>query len=124
VSSLPSSSWPPEVRASLHRLVILARSREFKISQPDFTCLFETAMVDFMLHFGEHASTTGFAEGMRQGHIRGRRKGRGLPEIAKPRGRPMSVNSIMKKIGDGRQKSPNKKPVVGFYLAAVCTCSQ
>jgi hypothetical protein len=84
-----SSDFPPEVRTALRRVLDIANgSREFEI-----------ALADLMVRLSEHASTTGYAEGMKEGRIRGRRKGRGLPEIAKPRGRPMSVDTIIKKLG-------------------------
>jgi hypothetical protein len=76
-----SSTFPPEVLAALRRVLALAKG------SPEF----ENAMADFMCLFGAHASSTGYAEGMKEGLVRGRRRAKGLPEKAKRHVRPMST---------------------------------
>jgi hypothetical protein len=63
----------------------------------------ESAVVAFAAATHKYGLTIGcemgYAEGLRQGHIRGRRKAKGLPEIAKPRGRPKSVARLLREAG-------------------------
>jgi hypothetical protein len=84
---------PPEHIRTLRALLAIAKdNREL-----------EDAVVTFALALHRHAYETGrelgYAEGLRQGRTRGRRRAKGLDEIAKPNGRPRSVDRILKEAG-------------------------
>jgi hypothetical protein len=80
---------PPESLASLRHLLSLDKgSGEF-----------EEALAKVLLDFSSHSFEKGHAEGLKEGLARGRRAGRGLPEIAKRPGRPKSVARMIKEAG-------------------------
>jgi hypothetical protein len=84
---------PPEYVRTLRELLALASGNP----------RLEAAVEAFALSVYEHALKTGYdmgyEDGMKKGRIRGRRRGRGLPEEPKRPGRPMSIDTIIKKLG-------------------------
>jgi hypothetical protein len=90
ISPSPSaSSWPTKVRAALRQVLNLPHgSREFEI-----------ALADLLFNLSQHAAAAGYDAGLKEGRIRGRRRAKGLPEIAKPRGRPKSVARLLREAG-------------------------
>jgi flagellar biosynthesis/type III secretory pathway protein FliH len=59
----------------------------------------EDAIVALAIVVHQHGYETGYEKGFRQGHTIGRRKGRGLSGIPKPRGRPKSFAKKLKELG-------------------------
>jgi len=80
---------PPGSPASLRHLLSLAKgTREF-----------EEALARILWAFSSHSFEIGHVEGLKEGLVRGRRRAKGLPEIPKPRGRPISVTRMIEEAG-------------------------
>jgi hypothetical protein len=91
---------PPEHIKTLRALLAIAKGN------PELEAAVEAFALALHKHALEIGCETGYAEGLRQGRIRGRRRAKGLPEIAK-RG---SLARRLKELGFSLDDIPEPPP--------------
>src|ERR1700730_17433483 len=93
---------PPEHIKALRDLLALARGN------PRLEAAVEAFAVSLHKYAIEIGIEMGYAAGLKQGLIRGRRRAKGLPEVAKRRGRPTSVDRLIKEAGGWPPADPHR----------------
>lgn len=105
VSAAPETSappHPPEYLRTMRELLALA------LGNPAMGAVVEAFAVQLHQHALKIGYDMGYGGGLKEGRIRGRRRAKGLPEIPKPRGRPMGVARRFRDAGLTWEDFPEK----------------
>jgi hypothetical protein len=87
-----TTSLPPEALATLRAALSLANNN------PKLTAAIESLAIQLNRHALSAGYNLAYEDGLKEGRVRGRRKAKGLPEMAKRRGRPMAIDRLLSAI--------------------------